>query len=76
MKDRFQATTHRMWEDTKRAVTPPILQNRGQGAGGKWPFTKTQKTGFSIPNIFKASAPAPQGPPPTLQEWLAQPRPE
>jgi hypothetical protein len=76
MKDRFQQTTQQMWSDTKRAITPPILQDKGPGAGGIWPFTNAPKTpSFKMPNLFTKTA-APQGPPPTLNEFLAQPRPE
>lgn len=74
IKDRLQASTQQMWAETKRAVTPPMLQNRGQGST-LWPFPKVQKTSFTLPNLFQTT-PAPQGPPPTLQDWLAQPRPE
>ena len=76
ISERFQVTTSKMWADTKRAITTPILQNRPSRSGPTWPFQKTKMSGLSMPKIFKTSAPAPQGPPPTLQEWLAQPRPE
>ncbi len=78
LKKRFQQSTQQMWADTKRVVTPPMLQTGNAGSGGIWPFSNAsaKSPGFSLPNVFKPKETDEQNRPANVSQWLSQPRPE